>query len=53
MKLLFDQNLSPRLPALLVAEYPGSAHVRSFGLAAATDSVVWAFAAAGGYSVAS
>ena len=53
MKLLFDQNLSPRLPALLAAEYPGSAHLRSFGLAAATDSVVWAFAAAGGYAVAS
>ena len=53
MKLLFDQNLSPRLSALLAAEYPGSAHVRSFGMAAASDSAVWAFAAAGGYAVAS
>ena len=27
MKLLFDENLSARLVALLQAEYPGSAHV--------------------------
>lgn len=53
MKLLFDQNLSPRLPALLAAEYPGSGHVRWFGLAAAPDPVVWTFAAAGGYAIVS
>lgn len=53
MKLLFDQNLSPRLPALLAAEYPGSGHVRWFGLATAPDPAVWAFAAAGGYAIAS
>lgn len=52
MKLLFDQNLSPRLPALLAAEYPGSGHVRWFGLASAPDPAVWAFAAAGGYVIA-
>jgi len=27
VKLLFDENLSARLVALLQAEYPGSAHV--------------------------
>lgn len=53
MKLLFDQNLSARLPALLASEYPGSGHVRWFGLASATDAEIWAFAAAGGYAIAS
>jgi predicted nuclease of predicted toxin-antitoxin system len=53
VKLLFDQNLSPRLPALLAAEYPGSGHTRWFGLAAAPDPAVWAFAASGGYVIAS
>jgi predicted nuclease of predicted toxin-antitoxin system len=45
MKLLFDENLSPRLVGLLAVEYPGSAHVRNVGLAAAPDPLVWSFAA--------
>ena len=53
MKLLFDQNLSPRLPVLLAAEYPGSAHVRWFGMATAPDPAVWAFAAANGFVIVS
>lgn len=53
MKLLFDQNLSPRLPALLADEYPGSAHVREFGMAAAPDLAVWTFASSAGYFVVS
>jgi predicted nuclease of predicted toxin-antitoxin system len=32
VKLLFDENLSPRLVGLLAAEYPGSTHVRDAGL---------------------
>ena len=32
MKLLFDENLSPKLPRLLAAYFPGSAHVRECGL---------------------
>jgi predicted nuclease of predicted toxin-antitoxin system len=32
MKLLFDENLSPKLPRLLEAHFPGSAHVRDCGL---------------------
>ncbi|MFB3061686.1 MAG: DUF5615 family PIN-like protein [Candidatus Binatia bacterium] len=27
MKLLFDENLSPRLVELLVSEFPGSRHI--------------------------
>ena len=32
MKLLFDENLSPRLVAALVAEFHGSAHANDVGL---------------------
>lgn len=53
MKLLFDQNLSPRLVAPLAAEFPGSAHVRDASLAAASDSIIWADAAANGFAVVS
>lgn len=41
MKLLFDQNLSPRLVNSLADLYPDSNHVASLGLGSATDQVVW------------
>lgn len=41
MKLLFDQNLSPRLPHLLADLYQGSKHVRAVGLRDADDTQVW------------
>ncbi len=44
MKLLFDQNLSPRLVARLADCYPGSAHVSEVGLDRALDVEVWEFA---------
>ena len=44
MKLLLDQNLSPRLVQALEAVYPGSSHVRLLGLRDADDAVVWEFA---------
>jgi predicted nuclease of predicted toxin-antitoxin system len=53
MKLLFDQNLSHRLASLLVAEFPGSTHVRDVGLAASDDSAVWDDAAANGLVITS
>ena len=37
MKLLLDENLSPRLVALLADEYPESAHLRDRGLRGADD----------------
>jgi len=49
VSLLFDQNLSRRLPALLAAEFPGSEQVLLAGLAQA----VWAYAAARGLVVVS
>jgi predicted nuclease of predicted toxin-antitoxin system len=44
MKLLFDENLSPRLPSLLADIFPDSAHVRELNLQATTDSVIWELA---------
>lgn len=45
MKLLLDQNLSPRLLGLLADLFPESRHVREVGLASADDTVIWAYAA--------
>lgn len=53
MSLLFDQNLSRRLPALLATEYPGSEQVVLAGLTGADDRVVWAYAASRGLAVVS
>jgi predicted nuclease of predicted toxin-antitoxin system len=43
MKLLFDQNLSPRLPGLLADIYADSVHVREVGLRDADDNVIWEY----------
>src|SRR5436305_5228592 len=53
MSLLFDQNLSPRLVSLLSSDYPRCAHVRSLGLVAADDQVVWQYAQANGFVIVS
>ena len=53
MKLLFDQNLSPRLPRLLADIYPESAHIRDLGLRDATDTQIWEYAKANGYAIVS
>ncbi|MBX3363237.1 MAG: DUF5615 family PIN-like protein [Phycisphaeraceae bacterium] len=44
MSLLFDQNLSRRLPSMLGDIYPASRHVSEFGLDAADDTAIWIFA---------
>jgi predicted nuclease of predicted toxin-antitoxin system len=51
--LLFDQNLSRKLPALLAAEFPASEHVLLAGLAGADDRAVWAYASTRGLTVVS
>lgn len=48
-KLLFDENLAPRLVPALADLYPGSAHVRNVGLGGTADLSVWEHAAAGGF----
>ena len=49
LKLLFDENLAPRLVTALADLYPGSAHVREVGLAGTADLAVWEYAGAGGF----
>jgi predicted nuclease of predicted toxin-antitoxin system len=44
MKLLLDQNLSPRLVSQLSDLYPGSLHVANVGLDRALDKNVWNYA---------
>lgn len=51
MKLLFDQNLSYKLPSLLEDLFPGSAQVRTLGLDQADDQAVRDYAAANGFAV--
>lgn len=51
MKLLFDQNLAPRLVNDLEALFPGSRHVRQEGLDRADDQQVWCFAHDGGFAI--
>jgi len=53
MKLLFDENLSPRLVNLLNDVFPHSAHVDRVGLGSAPDSSVWEYAKANGYLIVS
>lgn len=53
MKLLFDQNLSPRLCTQLQNVWPDSAHVRALGLAAADDADIWAYAQQHGFTIVS
>jgi predicted nuclease of predicted toxin-antitoxin system len=51
VRLLFDENVSPRLCEALQDLYPDSLHVRHVGLAAANDGEVWAYASANGFAV--
>ena len=53
MKLLLDQNLSPRLGDRLHDLWTEVVHVREVGLAAADDSTVWAYARRHGFTIVS
>jgi predicted nuclease of predicted toxin-antitoxin system len=44
MKLLFDENLSPKLPSRLNDLFPNSLHVRDMGMKATIDPIVWDYA---------
>ncbi|MEM9273825.1 MAG: DUF5615 family PIN-like protein [Cyanobacteria bacterium P01_F01_bin.143] len=44
MKLLFDQNLSPRLVNRLADLYPNSNHLYNLGLDTKEDFAVWQYA---------
>jgi predicted nuclease of predicted toxin-antitoxin system len=53
MKLLFDQNLSPRLPRLLADIYADSVHVREVGLRDSADLEIWQYAKLNGFAIVS
>lgn len=44
MKLLFDQNISPKIVKRLEADFPGSTQVRYVGLEDAADSTIFKYA---------
>ncbi len=51
MRLLFDQNLSPRLVDQVADLFPDSSHVSLVGLERASDHDVWEYALAHGYTI--
>jgi predicted nuclease of predicted toxin-antitoxin system len=53
MKLLFDQNLSPKLVSRLADLFPDSIHVQSEGLDCASDDQVWEHARLNGFTIVS
>ena len=53
MRLLLDQNLSPRLIELLADLFPGSMHVKDVGLESATDDSVRAYGDQHGFATVS
>lgn len=53
MKLLFDENLSPKLAQRLASLFPDSAHVHECELGASDDGVIWQFAVARGFAIVS
>src|SRR5262245_10519162 len=44
MRLLFDHNLSPRLPNRLMDVFPQTLHVAALDLSTASDQMVWEYA---------
>ena len=53
MKLLFDENLSPKMVAALVDVFPDSAHVDRIGLGGGSDDDVWHYAKDNGFMLVS
>lgn len=51
MRLLFDQNLSPRLPVRLADLFPNSEHVDTVGLGSSADNLVWDYALQNGLAI--
>ena len=51
MRLLFDQNLSPRLPVRLADVFPNSEHVDAVGLGSVVDDLVWDYALQNGLAI--
>ncbi len=53
MKLLLDENLSPRIVEVLSDVYPYSVHVHQCGLGSAGDAAFWEHAKKLGFTIVS
>jgi predicted nuclease of predicted toxin-antitoxin system len=53
VKLLFDENLSPRLIELLADGFPGSTQIERLNMRGATDAAIWAYARDHGFTIVS
>ena len=53
MKLLFDENLSPKLAARCAEAFPACTHVSLVGLEGHADSEIWDFAREHGFTIVS
>ncbi len=51
MKLLLDQNLSYKLVAKLERSFIGTTQARLLGMAQATDTAIWQYAADNGFTI--
>ncbi len=51
MKLLLDENLSPKLVKVLSDIFPDAQHVEGCGMRASGDSEIWEFAKANEYAI--
>ena len=53
MKLLLDQNLSPKLLRKIYWAFPEAEHVRNLGMKQSSDTVIWQYAAANRFTIVS
>lgn len=51
MKLLFDQNISPKLVHSLSDIFPGSKHVSEIGMEKASDAQIWEWATENNFNI--
>ncbi len=51
MRLLFDENLSYRIPALIQDIFPASTHVRTCSLEQKEDTEIWDYAKTGHFTI--
>ena len=51
MKLLFDQNLSPKLAEFFKDSFDDAVHVQDVGLGASDDISVWEYAGSNGFTI--
>ena len=51
MKLLFDQNISPKIVRQVAADFPYSKQVRQVGLEDASDTTIFHYANQNGYVI--